>query len=282
MNTSVKRSAAMPFKKFLLKTVNLATMLENIKPDSFRTQKHAVRKNEQTRMTFTLKLDDIDAEVIQKKIKNLNLRICPPDGKVRISAPLHVSQEKISKFALSKLEWIRKQRKLMQNRVRPVPERFLENETHYFRGKAYPLKIITNNNSPFAELIDQQIILNLPPDAGTEKRGSVLNEWYHGELMQRIPPLINKWEKILKVSVASFHIRSMKTRWGSCTPKTRRVRFNLELAKRSPECLEYIVVHELVHLLEASHNSRFKALMDQCYPDWKLWRKELQSLVIPS
>ena len=233
-------------------------------------------------MKFTLKLDDIDAEVIQKQIKNLNLRICPPDGKIRISAPLHVSQEKICKFAFSKLEWIRKQRTRMHNQVRPLPERFLENESHYFCGQAYPLKIIINNNSPFAELSDQQIILNLPLNAPTTKRRAVLNEWYRGELMRLIPPLINKWENFLNVSVTSFHIRSMKTRWGSCTPKTGRVRFNLELAKRSPECLEYIVVHELVHLLEASHNSRFKALMDQFYPDWRLCRKELHSLVIPS
>jgi predicted metal-dependent hydrolase len=271
----------MPFKKFSFKTVNLATMLESIKLDSFRTEKRAGRKNTQS-MKFTLKLDDIDAEVIQKKIKNMNLRICPPDGKVRISAPLHVSQEKIHKFAFSKLEWIRKQRKRMHNQVRPLPVRFLENESHYFLGQAYPLKIITNNNSTFVELRDQQIILNLPPDAGTEKRRAVLNEWYRRELMRQIPPLINKWENVLNVRVASFYIRSMKTRWGSCTPKTARVRFNLELAKRSPECLEYIVVHELVHLLEASHNSRFKALMDQFYPDWRLCRKELHSLVIPS
>ena len=256
-------------------------MLENIRLDSFRTKKRAVRKNTQS-MKFTLKLDDIEAEVIQKKIKNLNLRICPPDGKIRISAPLHVSQEKICKFAFSKLEWIRKQRTRMHNQVRPLPERFLENESHYFCGQAYPLKIIINNNSPFAELSDQQIILNLPPNAPTAKRRAVLNEWYRGELMRLIPPLINKWENFLNVSVTSFHIRSMKTRWGSCTPKTGRVRFNLELAKRSPECLEYIVVHELVHLLEASHNSRFKALMDKFYPDWRLCRKELHSLVIPS
>ena len=255
--------------------------MDRIKRDTFRTEKRAVRKKEQKSVKFTLKLDDIDAEVIQKKIKNLNLRICPPEGKVRISAPLHVSQEKIRKFAFSKLEWIRKQRTRMHNQERPIPDRFLENETHYFSGQAYPLKIITNNNSPFAELNDQQIILNLPPDEGTEKRRSVLNEWYRGELMQLIPPLINKWENILNVTIASFHIRSMKTRWGSCTPKTRRVRLNLELAKRSPECLEYIVVHELVHLLESSHNSRFKALMDQFYPDWRRCRKELHSLVIP-
>ena len=171
-------------------------MLENIRLDSFRTKKRAVRKNTQS-MKFTLKLDDIDAEVIQKKIKNLNLRICPPDGKIRISAPLHVSQEKICKFAFSKLEWIRKQRTRMHNQVRPLPERFLENESHYFCGQAYPLKIIINNNSPFAELSDQQIILNLPPNAPTAKRRAVLNEWYRGELMQLIPPLINKWENFL-------------------------------------------------------------------------------------
>ena len=272
----------MLFNNNSAKTLDLATMLEFLKRGSFKTEKSTIVKNTQKTVRFTLKLEEISAEVVKKKIKNLNMRVCPPDGKVRISAPLNMSQEKISRFAFSKLGWIRKQRSRMHNQKFPIPDRFLENETHYFRGKSYPLKIITNNNATFAELCDQHIILNLPPDAEIDKRRSVLNEFYRAELMQIIPPLINKWEKILNVNVASFHIRSMKTRWGSCTPKTRKVRLNLELAKRSPECLEYIIVHELVHLIEASHNSRFKALMDQFYPDWRLCRKELHSLVISS
>ncbi len=272
----------MPFKKFYLKSANLATMLASIKLDSLFAEKRHKGKFKQNQISFTIKLEDTDVEVIQKKIKNLNLRVSPPEGKVRISAPLHMSQEKISKFAVAKLDWIRKQQQRILNKVRPISDQYLNNETHFFGGNSYPLRIIETNKSPFVELINNEILLNIQAEADTEKKRSILNEWYQQQLLQLIPPLINKWEIILNVSVENFYIRRMKTRWGSCTPKTRRIRFNLELAKKSTQCLEYIVVHELVHLLEASHNNRFKALMNQFYPDWKLYRKELHSLPIAS
>ena len=234
----------------------------------------------QKRTRTIIKLDDINAEVTQKKIKNLHLRVCPPTGHVRISAPFRMNQEKIRVFALSKLDWIRKQRQRIRNQVCELPDKYIDQETHYFRGKSYQLKVLENNCSPFAELIEKKIFLHVPWGADTKKKRSVLNEWYREQLMESILPLVKKWEVKLNVSVERFSIRDMKSRWGSCTTKTRSIRFNLELAKKSIECLEYIVVHELVHLLEASHNSRFKALMNQFYPNWKHYRKELHSLPI--
>ena len=272
----------MPFKKLPFKTQNLFTMLESFKRNSFIVDKSIPAKLIQKQMVFTIKLENIDVEVTYKKIRNLNLRVSPPDGKVRISAPLHISQKKVSNFVLANLDWIRKQRQKIHSKVIPIPDKYLNHEIHYFRGKSYYLRVVENNKTPFVELLNQEIILNVPVETDAEMRRSVLNKWYQQQLILLISPLIKKWEIILNVSVSNFYIRSMKTRWGSCTPKTRKIRFNLELAKKTPQCLEYIVVHELIHLLEASHNSRFKALMDQFYPDWRLCRKELHSLVIPS
>ena len=227
-----------------------------------------------------IKLDDFNVEVTQKKIKNLHLRICPPAGNVLISAPLLMNHEKIRVFLLSKLDWIIKQRQRIHDQVCKLPDKYIDQETHYFRGKSYQLKVLEYNCSPFAELIEKIIFLHVPFGADTKKKRSVINEWYREQLMESIPPLVKKWEIKLNVSVERFSIRHMKSRWGSCTTKTRSIRFNLELAKKSIECLEYIVVHELVHLLEASHNSKFKTLMDRFYPKWKFYRKELRSLPI--
>ena len=152
----------------------------------------------------------------------------------------------------------------------------LGDETHYFRGKSYNLKIVYNN-SAFAELCENEILLYTPSDSIIEERRSIMNKWYRNQLLILIPPIIRKWEKILNVSVDNFFIRKMKTRWGSCTPKSRRIRFNLDLAKVSPEILEYIVIHELIHLIEASHNKKFKLLMDHYLPKWKHFRKELKN-----
>ena len=229
-------------------------------------------------MISIIKLDDIDAEVIKKKIKHLRLRVYPPNGIVRVFAPFSMNHEKIRIFALSKLDWIRKQRKRIHNQELEEPYKYINQEIHYFRGESYQLKVIENNKSTFAELVKNKILIHVPTMADVEKKHSVLNEWYYQQLMELLFPLIKKWELRLDVSVKRFSIRSMKSRWGSCTPKTHSIRFNLELAKKPPECLEYIVVHELVHLLEASHNNRFKSLMDQFYPDWKLCRKELNGL----
>ena len=254
-------------------------MLDILKLDVFQDKLKVLKKNQKS-IKYSIEIENIQLEITKKKIKNINLRICHPEGQVRISAPLNSSQERIIKFVISKLEWIKKQKSQIQNHPARKPERFLDNEIHYFRGQPYKLKILINNREMFVKLIDQQIILNLPRNSGTEKKRFVLNDWYYEQLKSLIPPLIEKWEKILNVNVSSFHIRTMKTRWGSCTPKTRRVRFNLELAKSPPETLEYIVVHELVHLIEPSHNNRFKSLMDRFYPNWRICKKNLYSYEI--
>ena len=230
-------------------------------------------------MNTIIKLEDIEAEVVHKNIRNIHLRVLPPDGKVRISAPLRTKNETIYKFASSKLNWISKQRIRIRKSTFESFQ-YLNHETHYFKGRQYQLRVQEINEPPVVQLLNNEIVLQVHEGADLETRRSVLQDWYHSQLEMIIPPLITKWESILNVSVRRFSIRSMKTRWGSCTPKTRSIRFNLELVKRAPECLEYIVVHELVHLLEASHNSKFKTLMDRFYPKWKLYRKELRNLPI--
>lgn len=229
-------------------------------------------------MNTKIRLNDVEIEVVRKVIKNIYLRVCLTDGRIKISAPLQMSIRKIKKFVLTKLDWIKKTQKKIRKKVRLNNYEYVNNEIHYYRGKKYPLKIIFNNKYSFANFNDEKIFLNVPPKSTVEERKLVMNLWYRKQLMLLIPPLINKWEGKLKVSVENFFVRSMKTRWGSCTPKTRRIRFNLELAKASPQSLEYIVVHELLHLLEASHNKRFKALMDLYYPGWKLVKEELKKI----
>ncbi len=230
-------------------------------------------------MIKIIKLEDIEVEVCHKNNRNIILRVLPPDGKVRISAPFRTKKETIYKFACSKLNWIRKQIiRIRKNNHESF--QYINQETHFFRGRQYQLKVQEKNAPPDVQLVENEIVLQVPDGADLETRRSVLQDWYHRQLELIIPPLIAKWESIMNVSVKRFSIRSMKTRWGSCTPKTRCIRFNLELVKRGPECLEYIVVHELVHLLEASHNNKFKKLMDRFYPKWKFYQKELRSLPI--
>ena len=230
-------------------------------------------------MNTIIKLDDVEAEVAHKRIRNIHLRVLPPDGKVRISAPFRTKNEIIYKFAYSKLDWIKKQRIRISNNTHESFQ-YINQETHYFRGRKYQLKVQEKKGRPVVQLLNDEIFLQVPEGAEMETRRAALQDWYHLQLEILIPPLITKWESTLNVSVERFSIRCMKTRWGSCTPKTRSIRINLELIKRAPECLEYIVVHELVHLLEASHNNRFKTLMDKFYPRWKFYRKELRSLPI--
>ena len=228
-------------------------------------------------MVSKIKLNDIEADVTRKSIKNMYMRFCHLEGKILISAPNKISTEEIKRFAFSKLNWIKNQQKNINKKTRIKPYKYINDESHYFRGKSYTL-IIVNNKSPFVELTDKHILLNIPQDSIVEERKSVMEKWYQKQLLILIPPLIKKWENTLNVSVDSFFIRKMKTRWGSCTPKSRRIRFNIELAKASPEILEYIVVHELIHLIEASHNIKFRALMDYFYPNWKYFKKELNNI----
>jgi len=231
-------------------------------------------------MTITIKFKDIEAQIIRKRIKNIYLRVCHPDGNIKISAPLQTSLWKIQKFVQSKIDWILSKQKKIDKKVKNRPKKYVNNETHYFMGESYTLKIVENNHDSFVKLFNQEIILNIPSKTTVGERQTIIEKWYGQQLNLLITPILKKWEVILNVSVKKFSVRKMKTRWGSCTPKSQSIRFNLELAKTSSGNIEYVVVHELVHLLEPSHNNRFKTIMDQFYPNWKTCKKELNKLDI--
>lgn len=222
-----------------------------------------------------LELGDIVVNVARKNIKNVRLSVHPPDGNVRISAPLRMSLDNIRGFATSKLDWIKKQQAKFRNHSREAPKAYVERESHYLWGKRYLLNIVETEASPHLELHHDKMLLQVCPGADIDRKRAIVDEFYRHQIEAAIPPLIAKWEKLMGVRVASFTVRKMKTKWGSCTPALQTIRFNLELAKKPAECLEYVVVHELVHLLEPSHNHRFIALMDSFMPQWRFDRAEL-------
>ena len=229
-------------------------------------------------MSQILKLGDIDVEVIQKDIKNLHLSVYPPVGRVRVSAPRHMSSSAIRVFTLSKLEWIKKQRKKILAQERETPRLFADRESHYVWGRRYLLRVVEHDHPPAISLKSQTLELYIRPNTLTAQRKDIMDAWYRDLLRTELPALISKWEPITGVRVNKYHVRRMKTLWGSCTPRRKSIRINTDLAKKPPVCLEYIVVHEMVHLLEASHNARFTGLMDKFMPAWRQHRKQLNQL----
>lgn len=231
-------------------------------------------------MVTQIKLGDIAVEVVQKDIKNIHLSVYPPAGRVRISAPLRMNLDTIRVFAISKLDWIKQQQKKLRGQERETPREYLDRESHYVWGKRYLLKVIESDEAPGVELKHSQMRLLVRPGASEEKKQAVVEEWYRAQIKQVVPALIAKWEPLVGVKVERFFVRRMKTKWGSCNTGSGSVRLNTELAKKPPECLEYIVVHELVHLLEPTHNHRFTTLMDQLLPNWRVCRDELNRLPV--
>ena len=226
---------------------------------------------------MNLQLNNINIEITQKKMKHLRLRVCPPMGQVKVSAPKRMSLENIRIFVTSKLDWIMQQQHKIISRVHEKPKEFIDGENHFYAGEPFSLKIFEKNASPCVMLLPDQLVLQVRPGANREKRNVILDNWYRDQLKEKINSLMLKWESIINVSVSKFTIRKMKSRWGSCSIKSRSIRFNLELAKKSPECLEYVFVHELTHLLEPSHNKRFYFLMDQFLPNWRYCREKLKT-----
>lgn len=223
----------------------------------------------------TLKLADIDVQVTFKNVKNINLRICPPDGQVRVSAPKKLNRNVLKKFILSKQAWIKAQQTRMRNRPREATRCFADSESHYFNGKSHLLKVIEHHGRPRIEKKRQTLQLYLRPGTPPEQRETMLNEWYRQQLKITLPRLIAHYEPVMGVKVNEFGIKRMKTRWGTCNTHAKRIWLNLELAKKPPECLEYVVVHEMVHLLERSHNHRFVGFMNQFMPEWRHHKKTL-------
>ncbi|MBW2558603.1 MAG: M48 family metallopeptidase [Deltaproteobacteria bacterium] len=227
-----------------------------------------------------LKLGDITIDVVQKNIKNVHLSVYPPTGRVRISAPSRMDLDTIRVFAVSKLGWIKKQQTKLRNQEREPSREFINRESHYFNGKRYLLKIIERDAAPKVVLKHSTIELYVRPETDVLKRKFVLDGWYRRKLKETVPGLIGTWEKRMNVQVNEFGIKRMKTRWGTCNRQAKRVWLNLELAKKPQECLEYIVVHEMVHLLERNHNDRFIALITGFMPKWRFYKDELNRLPV--
>jgi predicted metal-dependent hydrolase len=233
-----------------------------------------------TQTINTIDIGDIAVDVVRKNIKNVHLSVYPPSGNVRISAPLRMNLDTIRVFAISKLDWIKKHQQKIRSQVRETPREYIDRESHYLWGKRYLLELVEIDAPPQIELQFDRILLQVCPGADIDKKRAIFDDFYRHQIETAIPPLIAKWEKLMGLQVNSFTVRKMKTKWGSCTPSLGTIRFNLELAKKPAECLEYVVVHEMVHLLEASHNQRFIAFMDSFMPKWRFYQSELNRLPI--
>ena len=223
----------------------------------------------------------LSVDIVRKDIKNMHLAVYPPTGRVRIAAPLRIDDEAVRLFAISKISWIRKHQRNFKSQDREPARQYKERESHYYQGKRFLLRVIEHDAPPRVEIKTKTYLdLYIRPNASKEQKQFILNEWYRGELKKLIQPLIDKWEKKIGVQVSEWQVKKMKTKWGTCNIERKRIWINLELAKKPIECLEYIIVHEMIHLLERHHNGRFLSLMEKYMPQWKFYREELNRLPV--
>lgn len=231
-------------------------------------------------MTTQIQLGDIAVEVVLKDIKNVHLSVYPPTGRVRISAPSRMPLGTIRVFAISKLGWIKQQQEKFREQERETPREYLDRESHYIWGKRYLLSLCERGQPPAVALKHDRLVLTARAGTDRATKEAIVAQWYREQIKAVASELIAKWAPRLGVSVNRVFVRQMKTRWGSCTPRTHTIRLNTELAKKPKECLEYVVVHEMAHLLEPSHNARFVALMDRFMPAWPFYRQALNHLPV--
>lgn len=219
---------------------------------------------------------DLVVDVVRKEIKNLHLAVYPPDGRVRVAAPLLVDDEAVRLAVIARLAWIRRQQSKFAQQERQSARELVSGESHYFQGRRYLLNVDYRAGAPGVVVRNNTTLdLFVRPGSDRAQRERVLLTWYRRQLKLLIPPLVAKWQAIIGIEVAEWRVRQMKTRWGACNPDARRIWLNLELIKKPPSCVEYIVVHEMVHLLERRHNAQFIAHMDRFLPQWRLLRDEL-------
>ena len=228
-----------------------------------------------------VKVGDTLIEVFRKPIKNIHLRIYPPEGIIRISAPEKMELDSIRLFAITKSGWIKKKQQELKNFSRQSERKYVSGESHYFKGNRYRLKVIFQHTDPHIELQGNQFInLYVRKEASVDRRGEILKDWYRLNLNEMLGVLVPKWEKILGVTVDHWEVKQMKTLWGSCNSKRKSILFNLELAKKPSHCIEYIVAHELAHLIERNHNERFTTLLDVNLPNWRLVKEQLNDFIV--
>jgi predicted metal-dependent hydrolase len=226
----------------------------------------------------TLTLGDITIDVVFKDIKNIHLSVHPPLGRVSMVAPRRLQLDTLRLFAIARLGWIRQQRQKMQTQDRETPREYLERESHYVWGQRYLLQVIEKAAAPTVALTPRHLQLTCRPGTDETHRQAVIDEWYRQQLKQAVGPLIARWESVMGVRVRKVFVQRMKTRWGSCNPAQGHLRLNTELARKPSECLEYIVVHEMAHLLEPAHNARFHTLLDGFMPSWRQLRDQLNRM----
>ena len=221
-------------------------------------------------------IENIKIEVIKKKIKNIYLRIYPPDGKVRLSVPLRTPNQEIERYLTEKIGWIEDKKRQFKDKELSNEKEYITGESHYLWGQAYILNIVQSSISDRVGLRDNKYIdLYASEDATKAERQKILNQWYARELEKEVPALLEKWQKITGIKISSFRIMNRKSAWGTCAIQKRRISLNLQLAKKQPCYLEYIIVHELMHIMHRNHDKTFKALMDVFLPSWRTLDKEL-------
>lgn len=220
-------------------------------------------------------------EIVRRNIRNMHLAVYPPTGRIRLAAPLKTDADVVRLFAVSKLGWMKKQVRNFEAQPRETPREYLAGESHYYKGKRYQL-IIVETDEPAQVRIKGTRFLEMRVHSSTtqQQRAALLKEWYRAQLKLQLPRLIKKWEDRIGVSCNSWGVRQMRTKWGTCTVSSKRIWLNLELAKKPQICLEYIICHELIHLLERTHNDRFISLMNQHMPKWRMHRTTLNQLPV--
>ena len=231
-------------------------------------------------MHAQVQLGDLAVDVVRKDIKNVHLSVHPPTGRVTIAAPSHLSLDTIRVFAITKLPWIRGQQRKLQSQERETPREYLDRESHYLWGRRYLLSIREADQAATVEVGHNRLLLQVRPGTDPVRRQAILEQWYREQLKAEAQPLITRWQQLMGVRVARYYVQRMKTKWGSCNPVARTIRLNTDLAKKPLACLEYIIVHELVHLLEPTHNARFQSLMHHYLPQWPMHRQTLNRLPV--
>jgi len=226
--------------------------------------------------SIEIRVSGLPIQIVRKDIKNLHLGVYPPHGRVRVAAPLIVSNDAVRLAVISKLGWIKRQRAKFKGQTRQSEREMVSGESHYFQGRRYRLRVIESAGTAKIIVRNKSIIeLHARRETTTGEREVALQRWYRQQLKALIPPLLEKWQTALGIQVADWRIKKMKTKWGACNTKARRIWLNLELAKHPVQCLEYIIVHELVHFLVRQHNGQFIKYMDNTLPHWRLHREVL-------
>lgn len=229
-------------------------------------------------MTESIELGDIKIAVTRKAIKHVHLSVHPPNGRVTLAAPTGTRLDVARAYAISKLSWIREQRAKLRSQAREAPRQLVTRETHHLWGRRYLLTVKHENAKPSVSFDHKRLTLTVRPGTDAAKRAQILHEWHKAQLHQTVPGLIRKWESRLKVSVNGYFLQRMKTKWGGCNHRVGHIRLNTELVKKPKDLLEYVIVHEMAHLIEPTHNEHFVAILDKHYPAWREARAELNDL----